>query len=634
MWWSWRAVAAVGLVAAAIGAAGCRDEGDVRVASVSFDGNRAFSAGQLKTVVATRAGGGWLPWSRKRYFTRNVFDADLERLKMFYADRGYPSLRVTGVAIDFNDDKTAVRLRISLDEGAPIIVEQIAFAGLETAPEEVTERLASLPLKAGRPRDRQHVAASRERLTFLLRDHGFAQAAVVSREVPGSAADRVVVTFEATPGAPSTFGAVAIKELSAVRPSLVLRTLTFRPGDPYRESKVTESQARLAALGIFDFAHLGPTERGGSAGEPGVVPMLATLTEGKPQRYQIGVGYGTEDGPRGSFQWDHLNFAGDGRRMALDSRYSFRLRGAGLEFIEPYFLSNRLSLNARVGAWWTSESTYTSRTIGARFGITFRRMIRGNDLERVEHTWRGGYINESLDYAITPEALADQSQFDELIALGLDPITGSGQGRLAALEFDVERASTDHPFDPRRGHRESLHLLYATPSLGGTFKYNEVLIQEIAYAPLPWRMVLAGRARAGAVFAASADQMPFSQRYFLGGSSSLRGWGRFQVAPLTTDGLPIGGRAVVELTAEVRAPVRGNMGAVFFVDAGNVWDESTTVRLRDLRVDIGPGLRYRSPVGIIRADFGVQLRRVEGLAIDGEPEKRSWRVHFSIGHTF
>ena len=332
-----------------------------------------------------------------------------------------------------------------------------------------------------------------------------------------------------------------------------MRTLSFRPGDPYRESKITESQQRLAALGIFDFAHLGPIDRGGSAETPGVVPMLATITEGKPQRYQIGIGYGTEDGPRGSFLWEHLNFAGDARRLTLDSRYSFRLSGAGLEFVEPYFLSNRLSVNARVGAWWTKESTYDSRSIGARFGITFRRTIRGNELERVEHTMRGGYINESLDYAITPEALADQTQFDELIALGLDPTTGSGKGRLAALEFDVERSSTDHPFDPRRGHSESLHLLYATPSLGGTFKYNEALSQAIVYVPLPARMVLAGRVRAGAIFAASADQMPFSQRYFLGGSSSLRGWGRFQVAPLTVDGLPIGGRAVVELSTGVAA---------------------------------------------------------------------------------
>jgi outer membrane protein assembly factor BamA len=72
--------------------------------------------------------------------------------------------------------------------------------------------------------------------------------------------------------------------------------------------------------------------------------------------------------------------------------------------------------------------------------------------------------------------------------------------------------------------------------------------------------------------------LPFSQRYFLGGSTSLRGWGRFEVAPLTEDGLATGGRAIFDLTSEVRMPVRGNIGADLFVDAGNVWDEATRAR--------------------------------------------------------
>jgi len=132
----------------------------------------------------------------------------------------------------------------------------------------------------------------------------------------------------------------------------------------------------------------------------------------------------------------------------------------------------------------------------------------------------------------------------------------------------------------------------------------------------------------------TAADLPFSQRYFLGGSTSLRGWGRFEVAPLTEDGLATGGRAIFDLTSEVRMPVRGNLGADLFVDAGNVWDEATRARLNDLRVDIGAGLTYSSPVGVIRVDFGYQLNPITGLMINGVPETRHWRVHFGIGHAF
>jgi outer membrane protein assembly complex protein YaeT len=630
---SCRAIAATALViVVAAGTSACHEEGDVQVASLTFEGNRVFSDGRLKAVVATRVSGR-LPWSRKRYFTRSVFDADLERVKAFYLDRGYPSLRVTSVGVDFNEKKDAVHLRVVLDEGAPVIVERIAFSGLESAPPTVTDRLDSLPLKAGVPRDRQLVAASRERLTFLLKDRGFAKAAVTSRESAGSEPDRVIVTFDATPGPESRFGEIGVEGLRDIHQSLVLRTLSFRPGDQYRESRITQSQTRLSSLGIFDFAHVGPVTQE-PAPPADVVPMRVTVTEGRPQRYQIGVGYGTEDGPRGSFQWEHLNFAGDARRLSLDSRYSFRLQGMGLEFTEPYFLTTRLSFNARLGAWWSKEATYDSRSIGGRFGLTFRRIQRSPNLRRIEHTLRATYVNEALDYAITPEALADQTQFDELIALGLDPTTGQGSGRRAAIEFDVERSATDRLGDPHRGHSESLHLVYATPGLGGTFRYNEVLGEGRVYVPLGSRHVWATRVRLGAIYSESADDLPFSQRYFLGGSSSLRGWGRFQVAPLTDDGLPIGGRALFEFSTELRLMVRGSFGAVLFVDAGNVWDESTAVRLRDLLVAIGPGLRWVSPIGIVRGDIGFQRRRLPGLAIDGEPEQRFWRVHFSIGHAF
>ena len=88
------------------------------------------------------------------------------------------------------------------------------------------------------------------------------------------------------------------------------------------------------------------------------------------------------------------------------------------------------------------------------------------------------------------------------------------------------------------------------------------------------------------------------------------------------------------MSSEIRVPVRGNIGVVLFVDAGNVWADAEGIRLDDLRVDVGPGVRYSSPFGIVRADFGVQLTPIEGLLVGGQQERRHWRVHFSIGHSF
>jgi outer membrane translocation and assembly module TamA len=127
--------------------------------------------------------------------------------------------------------------------------------------------------------------------------------------------------------------------------------------------------------------------------------------------------------------------------------------------------------------------------------------------------------------------------------------------------------------------------------------------------------------------------IPFSKKYFLGGATSIRGWGRYEVSPLSA-GVPIGGDSMFALTEEIRAAVRGKLGVVLFFDAGNVWAESGAFDVNDLRYAVGPGVRYQTPIGPFRFDFGYQLNPIDGLLVNGEENFRRWRVHFSIGQAF
>ena len=128
------------------------------------------------------------------------------------------------------------------------------------------------------------------------------------------------------------------------------------------------------------------------------------------------------------------------------------------------------------------------------------------------------------------------------------------------------------------------------------------------------------------------SDIPFSRRYFLGGAESLRGWGRYEVGPYAAS-LPIGGQSLFAMSGEIRVPVAGPVGAVAFVDAGNVWEHSWALSL-DVHSNVGLGVRYRSRVGLLRLDVGHQLTTVEGLRVDGQPQDRRWRIHFGIGHAF
>jgi outer membrane protein insertion porin family len=244
------------------------------------------------------------------------------------------------------------------------------------------------------------------------------------------------------------------------------------------------------------------------------------------------------------------------------------------------------------------------------------------------------YINETQYYTINPDVLADPSLFDELIALGLDPLSATGSGRKASLEFGFERTSVDNVLNPRSGHVVSARFENAATWLGGSYQYRELSAEGRLYLPVGASRVLATRVRGGTLRADTIQDIPFAARYFLGGSQSLRGWGRYEVAPLTRSGQPIGGETMFEMSTEIRQMFGESFGAVVFVDAGNVWRLDAPSDLGALQVAVGPGLRYASPFGIVRADFGVQVTRIPGLLVNGEPEQRRWRIHFSIGHMF
>jgi len=156
------------------------------------------------------------------------------------------------------------------------------------------------------------------------------------------------------------------------------------------------------------------------------------------------------------------------------------------------------------------------------------------------------------------------------------------------------------------------------------------------YIPVSQRLVIANRLQMGAINGRGDDpaEVPFSKKYFLGGATSIRGWGRYEVSPLGGEGSPIGGNSMIGFSSEARLSLRGSLGAVLFLDGGNVWEGDWEYDLADLRYAIGPGLRYLTPVGPIRFDVGYQLNPIPGLLVNGEKEARHWRIHFSIGQAF
>jgi outer membrane protein assembly complex protein YaeT len=613
------------ILACTLAMSGCQDDGTVVVHSLDFKGVQSVDEGRLKSALATKPSSR-IPWGKKYFFDRTRFDADLKRIQAFYADRGFPDARVTAFDVKLNDKQDRVDLTVTISEGKPVLVAAMAFDGFEgIPPEHLADLKNRAPLKVGQPRDRQVVVATHDMAVNELKDHGFPYAKVSTGEDDGGDGRQASMTFTADPGKLAHFGPIEVAGNTSVGDNIIERELTFKPGELFDRSKVQNSQRRLYGLELFQFANVEPLN---ADQQPEDVPVRVTVAEGNHQRVNFGVGYGTEEKARVDAEYHHVNFLGGARSAGVHVRWSSLDRGVRVDFVQPYFIQPHFSLGLDGQQWYTFTPAYNSITTGGKVTLTHR--------ENPNTSWTVSYTNEHDSSTISDTVLNDPSLRSSLIALGLNPDTGEQNGTISAAGIDFQHSTADSLLNAHHGYQLSLHIEDAARLLGGSFTFVNASGDVRQYLPISDTLVLASRLQFGNLRPANDDEanIPFAKRYFLGGATSVRGWGRFEISPLTESGLPIGGDSMLAFSEELRATLRGSLGAVFFVDVGNVWAKSWAFDLTDLRYAIGPGLRYQTPVGPLRFDFGYQLNPIPNLQVNGEPQTRRWRIHFSIGQAY
>ena len=577
-----------------------------RVASLQIEGNHALPAEELMSVIGSTKG--------QPYSAEDVA-SDRNNILALYFNEGFPEAR-------FQEEVRP----------APFVPNAPASAAASAGPSD-----------GSAPHD--------------------ARAAAPNDSAPS---DRVNLVYRITEGRRIEVSNVLLTGYQYTRPGIIARQVQLRSGGPLRERDVAETQRRLYNLGVFTRVQIAPQNPAGS--DPDKV-MVVDAREG--QRYTIGYGFGfevqqigascgstetnnnnvittcdpnatkIEASPRGIFEISRANMFGRAQTLSLKVRASTLEYRSALSYTANNFLANNsLSLQLTGFAEKTQDiSTFTSTRYEGALQLVqavtpYSSLLYRYFYRRVEAS--------NLNQTINPNEIPLLSQ----------PTLVSGVG------ITYARDRRDNPGDPKRGTFNTADVSVASTKLASSASFFRGFVQNSSYYSFGRDFVFARSARFGieAPLANTVEGngpfnpaqctstqpsgpiqeiIPLPERFFAGGGTSLRGFGLNQAGPRDPcSGFPVGGLALLAFNQEFRFPMRlpwiGNrLGGTLFYDGGNVYTDfnhinlnwkppSTAVnyppqgqvlvtQLNYFSHTVGFGLRYPTPVGPVRVDFGYQL---------------------------
>ena len=425
----------------------------------------------------------------------------------------------------------------------------------------------------------------KEQLFDAAYNNGYLDAHWQASEI-AVAADRLsaTITLQLQTGPQFYFGAVAIEQ-QILNERFMSRYVHITPGDPYDVNALLRLQRDLNLSGYFANVEI-KAERD-AADEANHIPVMVATTAARPRRYSVGLGYGTDTGPRTRLDvlWRRVNSRG-----------------------------HRLNANIHASA--------NEQAIGTRYEIPIRNVARDNiALSATARTEEIGDA-ETDRYSIRAEHNVDWLGFRRTAYIATDHETfdfDSEDAREVTLLYpglQLTRERTNDPQFPTIGYALRMDMRVA----------SEALVSEVSFARLAltgrWvrgisertRLLLAGQV--GALWTDDFDLLPPSHRFFTGGDNSIRGYAFEEVAPRNAGNDVIGGERMVAASAELEHMFFGDYGAAVFVDAGDAFNDTP-----DIKLGAGLGLRWRSPVGVVKLD----------LAHPFDDDDTSFRVHFTIG---
>jgi len=587
----------------------------IEIKKITFLNNRAFSDSQLKAVLGETREGGLLSFlGSSGSFKESAFKTDLQRLTYFYLENGYVKFRYENPIITVSEDKRFLYLTVYVDEGDPYTVGNIDFSGdLLFSKEELALDVKNTTGDAFAISKRN---ADIQRLTERYQDKGYAFVNVIPRMNIREDVKLVDIDYAFEKGSLVRFGEINILGNTKTYDKVIRREVRFKEGDLYSGTLLRQSRETVERLGFFApgeviFNTVSPK------GKADVVDVEVTVKERSTGTITLGAGYGSVQKFFFTTQISEINLFGRGQNLSLTSQWAAnqQSKSFNLGFTDPYAFDTRWSMGFDIFyVNFPIPQKYTTRKLGfdVRFGYPLGQYTNGFIT----------YKNEGLK--IEPDLNAN-----------LDPTeVAADQGVLSSVITSVVRDKRNNRFETTGGNYQSVSL--ETAGLGGDKHFYKLTANNRYYTRLIGNLVFRNSVEFGQIYQPGGGINPPSETFFLGGPNNLKGFQLFSVGPkrtrTTLDGFtfqePLGGAVQAFGLFELEHPLVSDAGLKFvtFFDAGNSYAAWPGFQNFEIRTDAGLGLRWFSPIGPLRFEWGFPL--------DRKPGEDSVVFNFFIGPPF
>ncbi|MBW2213207.1 MAG: outer membrane protein assembly factor BamA [Deltaproteobacteria bacterium] len=633
------------------------DEGaEVEVRRITFVGNQEIAAPVLLKIMQTNETGMFSFLSDRNKFSRSAFDEDLTRVQAWYYDQGYLMMRPGRPTVELTADRAYVDITIPVEEGPRFRIREFDIMETDGAGNEV-ETIAPKPqlrkmvkLKPGDWFSRSKIAEGIEGISRTYRDSGYA----LVEMVPGTDLDQanhlVDVTINILRGPLVYIERIHVRGNTKTRDAVIRREFRLSEGDTYNQSKLEDGRALVNQLGYFERVDV--SEQEGTARNQMVINV--EVAEKPTGTFQVGAGFSSLESFIITAQVQQQNLFGRGQTLGLNLQLSGIRQQIDLNFIEPWFLGSEWSLGfglfkrIRDFSDFRQDSTGASITTGhPLFNPRFRIFLR-YEFENVNISQpRGSLLGVGGDLANTFSNIFIANAFR-------DGITSS-------LRFTLNWDSRDNRISTTGGIFANYAVQFADQYLGS----DNTFVRQTAFARFYKKafgpVVFKVNTEMGLL--TSRDIVPVFERFYLGGIFTIRGYDLQSVGPqagisaagdpnlpIIARGRPIGGDFQAFYNIELEFPIIEAVGikGVIFTDGGNAWN---LFAFRDqfgncqapvapdsdrssapcgingfLRYSVGFGLRWFSPLGPLRFEWGIPInRRLQDSPV---------RFEFTIGQSF